>query len=214
MVAWTGELDFLGWHFKVKANSKFSFTSIDNNFKAFHKTIKDIVSHLNYDAKIKAGRLASLIRHWKHYYKYCDMNGTRQFLCSLAHRAFQLFNKERKLNRHSAVTLAKKAFLVISYKVNSFIKVKGTKDLLNGGVVYWAKRNSKNYDRPLTKFLRKQDHICGYCKQFLLDSKRIYLHYVDGNYLNWKLENLPVIHQSYHQYHHISNGYKQATTVS
>jgi len=56
LVTSTEKFNFLGWHCKVKANG---------NFKAFPKKVKTMVNCSNYGAKIKADKLAQLIRGWK-----------------------------------------------------------------------------------------------------------------------------------------------------
>jgi len=77
LVASTDEFNFLVWHFKVKANGKFSGCPNDDNYDALRKKVKAIVNCSNYGAEVKADKLAPLVRGWKQYHKYCDMNGTR-----------------------------------------------------------------------------------------------------------------------------------------
>jgi len=136
LVASTDRFDFLGWHFKIKANSKFSSRPSNNNYDTFRKKVKAIVNCSNYGAKVKADKLAPLVRGWKQYHKYCDMNGGRESLWHISHRAFQVFNKERNLNRYSATFLVKKAFPSVAYKVNGFVKVKGNKSPYDEDINY------------------------------------------------------------------------------
>jgi retron-type reverse transcriptase len=56
---------FLGWHFKVQNNGKFRCVPSVDNFKAFRKKVKEIVNNSNYGAKIKAKKLAPLVRGWR-----------------------------------------------------------------------------------------------------------------------------------------------------
>jgi len=77
LVSSTDGFNFLGWHFKVKANGKFSSHPSDNNYDAFRKKVKAIVNCSNYSAQVKADKLTPLVRGWKQYHKYCDMNRTR-----------------------------------------------------------------------------------------------------------------------------------------
>jgi len=205
LVASTDGFNFLGWHFKVKANGKFSSRPSDDNYDAFRKKIKAIVNCSNYGAKVKADKLAPIVRGWKQYHKYCDMNGARESLWHINQRAFQVFNRERKQNRHSATSLVRRAFPFVAYKNSGFVKVKGDASPSDGDITYWAARNSKHYDGPTAKALRKQNHTCGHCGQHLLSNERVHLHHVDGNHSNWKPKNLLALHQSCHQYHHMSN---------
>jgi len=77
LVASTDGFNFLGWHFKVKASGKFSSRPSDNNYDAFRKKVKAIINCSNYSTKVKADKLAPLVRGWKQYHKYCAMNRTR-----------------------------------------------------------------------------------------------------------------------------------------
>jgi RNA-directed DNA polymerase len=77
LTATTDGFDFLGWHFKVQKNGKFrSIPSVDN-YKAFCKKVKLIVNNSNYGATIKATKLASVVRGWRQYHKFCKMDGSR-----------------------------------------------------------------------------------------------------------------------------------------
>lgn len=68
-----------------------------------------------------------------------------------------------------------------------------------------AFRESKHYDGMTAFALKKQDHICGCCGLKFIDGEDIHLHHLDGNHDNWKRKNLLAIHQSCHQYVHMSN---------
>ena len=75
--------DFLGWNFRVQANGKFkSIPSVDN-FQAFRQKIKKIVNNSNFGSKVKAEKLAPLVRGWRNYHKFCKMDGSRNSGSSL-----------------------------------------------------------------------------------------------------------------------------------
>ncbi|MFM7754008.1 MAG: reverse transcriptase domain-containing protein, partial [Cyanobium sp.] len=80
ITATTDGFDFLGWHFKVQNNGKFRCIPSVDNFKAFRKKVKHIVNNSNYGAKVKAEKLAPLVRGWRQYHKHCKMDGTRNSL--------------------------------------------------------------------------------------------------------------------------------------
>ncbi|MBP5977493.1 reverse transcriptase N-terminal domain-containing protein [Brasilonema sp. CT11] len=61
----TDGFDFLGWHFKVQNNGKFRCTPSVDNFKAFRQKVKGIVNCSNYGSKVKAEKLAPLVRGWR-----------------------------------------------------------------------------------------------------------------------------------------------------
>ncbi len=196
--------DFLGWNFKVQQNGKLRITPSEENFKAFRKKVKKIVNNSNYGAKEKAKKLAPIIRGWRQYHKYCKMDGSRFSLWNMSHRAFRVFNKETKQDRHTAEKLVKQAFPAVPYSEGSYIKVKGNKSPFDGDLIYWSKRNSKLYDGKTSKLLKRQNHTCGYCGHNLTSDERVHLHHIDGNHSNWKDKNLLVIHKSCHDYIHMS----------
>ncbi|MEH1987181.1 reverse transcriptase domain-containing protein, partial [Nostoc sp.] len=102
ITAATDGFDFLGWHCKVQKNGKVRNTPSVDNFKAFRKKVKHIVNNSNYGATTKAEKLAPVVRGWRNYHKFCKMDGSRNSLYYIEQRAYTVFNKETKLNRHSS----------------------------------------------------------------------------------------------------------------
>lgn len=204
VTATTDGFNFLGWHFKVQSNGKFRSTPSEDNFKKFHEKVKSIVNNSHYGAKEKAKKLAPVVRGWRNYHRYCKMDGSRFSLWYTAHRAFKVFNKEAKQTRYTAKTLVKKAFPAVPYSENKFVNVKGDKSPYDGDLVYWSERNSKHYDNTTAKALKKQYHKCGQCGLKLTNDERVHLHHKDGNHANWKPSNLLAVHQSCHDYIHMS----------
>lgn len=204
LTATTDGFDFLGWHFKVQKNGKFRCVPSVDNFKAFRQKVKHIVNNSNYGATTKAEKLAPVIRGWRNYHRYCKMDGSRNSLVHIETRAFKVFNKEAKLNRYSAKGLLDKAFPAIPYSENKHVNVKGEKSPYDGDVAYWSERNSKLYDGETSKALKRQNHKCGQCGLKTMTDERVHLHHVDGNHNNWKHNNLLAIHESCHDYLHMS----------
>ena len=204
IVSATDGFDFLGWHFKVQSNGKFRCTPSAENYEAFRKKVKAIVNSSNCGAKVKAEKLAPLVRGWRNYHQYCKMDGARFSLWFMNHRAWKVFNKERKQTRTSVTKLIEKAFPAVSYSENKFVNVKGNKSPFDGDIVYWSERNSKLYDGYTAKLLKKQNHTCGECGLRFMDEERVHLHHIDGNHNNWKPNNLIGIHESCHDYIHMS----------
>ncbi len=202
--ATTDGFDFLGWRFLVQSNGKFRCTPSEENFKAFRQKVKKIVNCSNYGALVKADKLAPIVRGWRNYHRYCKMDGSRFSLWYLGHRTFTVFNKEKRLDRHSSKKLIDKAFPSVSYSENKFVNVKGDSSPFNGDLVYWSERNSKLYDGTTSKVLKRQNHTCGRCGYKLLSDERAHLHHMDGNHQNWKPKNLIVLHESCHDYSHMS----------
>jgi RNA-directed DNA polymerase len=204
----TEGFDFLGWHFKVQANGKFRCVPSEDNYKAFLKKVKSIVNNSNYGARKKAEKLASLVRGWRNYHRYCKMDGSRFSLWRTNKKSFNVFNKEKNLNRYTAKELVLKAFPAVSYSENRFVKVKGNKSPYDGDLTYWAKRESVLYDGRTSRCLKKQNHTCGHCGLLFSDGERVHLHHIDGNHQNWKPKNLVAVHESCHDYTHMSKAGK------
>ncbi|MGH7998489.1 MAG: reverse transcriptase domain-containing protein [Brasilonema sp.] len=196
--------DFLGWHFKVQSNGKFRCTPSVDNFKAFRQKVKTIVNCSNYGSKVKAEKLAPLVRGWRNYHRFCKMDGSRFSLWHINERTRKVFNKEAKNDKKTSLTLVKKAFPEIPYSENKFVNVQGEKSPFDGDIPYWSERNSKLYDGTISKALKRQNHSCGICDLKMIPGDTIHLHHIDGNHQNWKTKNCIAVHQSCHQYHHMS----------
>jgi RNA-directed DNA polymerase len=116
--------DFLGWHFKVQSNGKFRCSPSMDNHRAFRKKVKFIVNNSNYGAKVKAEKLAPIVRGWRNYHKFCKMDGSRNSLYHIQLRAYKVFNKETKQNRYTSKSLLDRAFPAVPYSENKHINVK------------------------------------------------------------------------------------------
>lgn len=203
LTASTDGFDFLGWHFKVQSNGKFRCVPSADNFKAFRKKVKAIVNNSNYGATVKAEKLAPVVRGWRNYHRFCKRNGSRFSLNHIQKRAFMVFNKETKQDRHTSKQLRDKAFPKVPYSENKYVSVKGDFSPFDGDIAYWSERNSKLYDGETSKTLKRQNHTCAFCGLKLLSDERVHLHHVDGNHANWKKQNLMAIHESCHDYLHM-----------
>jgi RNA-directed DNA polymerase len=204
VTAATDGFDFLGWHFKVQNNGKFRSTPSGDNFKKFRQKVKAIVNNSNYGSKVKAEKLAPLVRGWRNYHKFCKMDGSRFSLYYTQYRTYKVFNQETQQDRHSAKKLLDKAFPAVSYSENRHNNVIGTKSPYDGDMTYWSKRNSKLYDDNTSNALKRQNHTCGHCGLKCTSEERVHLHHIDGNHSNWKVKNLIAIHESCHDYIHMS----------
>jgi RNA-directed DNA polymerase len=204
LTAATDGFDFLGWHFKVQKNGKFQSTPSRENYESFRKKIKTIVNSSNYGAKVKAEKLAPIVRGWRNYHKYCKMDGAKNSLYFIESRAFKVFNREIKQNRQSSKALLDKAFPAVPYSQHKHINVKGDKSPYDGDIAYWSERNSRLYDGSTSKAIKRQCHSCKVCGLKFVGDERIQLHHVDGNHNNWKYNNLVAIHESCHDYIHMS----------
>jgi RNA-directed DNA polymerase len=175
-----------------------------DNYKAFRKKVKEIVNNSNYGATEKAKKLAPVVRGWRNYHKFCKMDGSRNSLYFIQNRTFKVFNKETKQNRYTSRKLLDKAFPKVSYSENKHINVKGNKSPYDGDIVYWSERNSKLYDNETSKALKRQNHSFKSCGLKFIGDERVHIHHADGNHNNWKQNNLVAIHESCHDYIHMS----------
>ena len=200
----TDGFDFLGWNIRVRKDGKFSSVPSAENYEAFRKKVKNIVNNSGYGAKVKAMKLAPIVRGWRNYHSSCDMSSGKNSLWFMDKAASFKFRKEKKINRHEAIELCKKAFPKVGYKQNQHVNVKGTKSPYDGDLAYWSKRNSLLYSDATSDALKRQNHSCGYCGLKFLEDESVHLHHVDGNHDNWSKKNLLAVHQSCHQQLHWS----------
>ena len=199
----TDGFDFLGWNFYVQENGKFRSIPSNENYQAFKKKVKHIVNNSNYGVEVKAEKLALVVRGWRQYHKYCKMDGSRNSLWFIQDRAWKVFNKQAKLDKHSTTKFIEKAFPSVPYSENKFVMVKGDKSPYDGDIAYWSKRNSKLYDNHTAKALKRQNHTCGKCGLNLMPGEKVHLHHIDGNHNNSKRSNLLAVHESCHDYIHM-----------
>jgi RNA-directed DNA polymerase len=182
------------------------------NYQTFRKKIKFIVNNSNYGATVKVEKLAPVVRGWRNYHRYCKMDGQRNSLYFTQKRVYRVFNKETKQDRHTSKKLLDKAFPSVPYSENKHVKVKGTKSPYDGDITYWSERNSKLYDNKTSFALKRQHHSCASCGLKFMGEERVHLHHVDGNHDNWKQKNLVAIHESCHDYLHMSKSKKLRTS--
>jgi RNA-directed DNA polymerase len=201
----TDGFNFLGWHFKISSDGKFRSQPSKSNYLEFKKKVKSIVHNPSYGASTKSIKLAPIIRGWRNYHKYCDME--RHNLWHLNNSTWKTFMKEPRLTKDKAYKLIKASFPSVSYSVNKFINIKQNKSPFDGDFVYWSKRNSKRYDGLTVMVLKKQSHICKHCGLRFLDGQQVQLHHIDGNHNNWKPKNLMAVHKSCHQIIHHNLAY-------
>ncbi len=190
----------------MQSNGKFRCVPSVDNFKAFRQKVKAVINCSNYGSKVKAEKLAPLVRGWRNYHRFCKMDGSRFSLWHIKHRTFKVFNRETKNDRESSTSLIKKAFPAVPYSENKFVNVQGEKSPFDGDIPYWSERNNKLYDGETSKALKRQNHACGYCGLKMFSEEKVHLHHIDGNHQNWKTKNLLAVHESCHDYIHMGKG--------
>ena len=98
LTATTDGFDFLGWKFQVQKNGKFRSRPSEDNYKTFRKKVKTIINNSNYGVTVKASKLASVVRGWRNYHRFCKMDGARNSL-----------SYQRMLRQHRTYTVTGKA---------------------------------------------------------------------------------------------------------
>ena len=197
LIASTEVFDFLGWHFKVKRNGKFISTPSDKNYRNLIKKVKTSLKDSRFKLEARIQKVASIIRGWRNYHKYCDMKN--HDLWALRYWTWKFIRKQGRYNRQQTNEQKRKAFPPIPWTVNKFINVKGTKSPFDGDITYWSKRNSALYDSYTSRALKRQGHKCGDCSLAFMPGEKVELHHIDGNHNNWKTNNLIALHRSCHQ---------------
>ena len=139
------------------------------------------------------------------------MDGSKNSLNFIESRAFTVFNKEKKQNRYTSKSLLNKAFPSVPYSENKHINVKGEKSPYDGDISYWSERKSKLYGGLTSKAIKKQNRKCVACGLTFIGEEKVHLHHADGNHDNWDKKNLVAIHESCHDYVHMSNRGKVVT---
>lgn len=123
LTATTDGFDFLGWNFRVQKNGKFRSRPSEDNYKTFRKKIKTIINSSNYGAIVKAEKLAPIVRGWRNYHRYCNMEGARNSLWFINNNAFRVFNKEKKQDKQSSRKLIETAFRSQNFLWHNFYKL-------------------------------------------------------------------------------------------
>nr|YP_010700322.1 group II intron reverse transcriptase/maturase mat1 [Flexiglena variabilis]WCH63520.1 group II intron reverse transcriptase/maturase mat1 [Flexiglena variabilis] len=107
--------NFLNWHFKIFSDGKLKCVPTSESYTFLLKRIKFIINNSNYGAKVKVAKLSPIIREWKNYYKFCNLEDSRFSLFLIQKKAFKVFNKESKQDIYSVQKLLSKS--LFSFKV-------------------------------------------------------------------------------------------------
>lgn len=97
--------DFLDWHFRVFADGNLRCTPSFESYRLFLRRIKTIINNSNYGSKVKVSKLSPIIREWKNYNKFCDLENSRFSLFLIQKRTFKIFSKESKQDIYSVKRL-------------------------------------------------------------------------------------------------------------
>lgn len=194
--------DFLGWHFLCQENGKFKSYPSNDNFKKAKKKIKQKVNSASMSVINKVTNLSAIVRGWRNYHKFCSMNKSKLSLWATKLKAYKKFKTEKRTNEQAA-KLVRQAFPEVPTSENTFINVKGNKSPFDGDNIYWAMRNSKEYDKLKGRIIKDQRHSCNECGLLFMGEQKVHLHHKDRNKSNNSIRNLSAVHQSCHNYIHM-----------
>jgi group II intron reverse transcriptase/maturase len=194
----TEGFDFLGWNFKIKSNGKFISTPSKENTAKVKAKIKVTMKDSRFTLEQRITKCGSLIRGWRNYNQYCDM--TSHDLWAQQLWAWKYIRKQGRYDRQGTTEVIQKAFPPIPWKVNAHINVSGGKSPFEGDLIYWAKRENKNYSGIHASLLKKQNHQCETCGLTFFSGDKVELHHADGNHDNWEKSNLQMLHRHCHQH--------------
>ncbi len=197
LVASTEGFDFLGWHFRVKGNGKFISTPSKKNYHQIKEKIKTTLKDSRFPLEARIKKVGSMVRGWRNYHKHCDMNDHN--LWFIRYWSWKFIRQQGRFNRRETDQQIERAFPSVSWSVNKFANVRGTKSPFDGDLAYWSQRKSNLYDSHTARALKRQGHKCGECALAFLPGDKVELHHIDGNHHNWKTKNLVALHQECHQ---------------
>lgn len=198
LVRSTEGFDFLGWNFKVKPNGKYISTPTPKAVERIQGKVKECMKDSRLTLEKRIERCQSIVRGWRKYNQYCDME--KYSLWALSQWTYKFINKHKSYNRNTAKIATNKALPNVGYTTNRFVKVKGNASPYNSDIRYWSKRTNNNYDGLTAKTLKKQKFKCLSCNLPFLPGDKVELHHIDGYHHNWKPNNLEALHRECHQH--------------
>lgn len=146
----------------------------------------------------RIAKCGSLIRGWRNYNRYCDMNS--HDLWAQAYWTWKYIRKQGRHERQDTTGIMDKAFPAVAWKVNAHTNVSGDKSPFDGDLTYWARRENKNYSGTHASLLKQQKHQCKACGLTFLSGDKVELHHTHGNHENWRKSNLQMLHRHCHQH--------------
>lgn len=191
--------DFLGWHFRVKAkNNKFVCYPSSKNRKQMIQKVKSVLKDTRYKMEDRLNKTKIIYRGWWNYHQFSDMNQIN--LWSIRNWVFKYLTKSTKMEYSERIKYLDNIFNGHSYKVNRHSAARGDKSIYDGDLIYWSKKNSKDYSGPLSTALKSQGYRCNACKLRFQGSDWIELHHINGINDDFKRSNVEALHRACHQH--------------
>ncbi|PSB05407.1 RNA-dependent DNA polymerase [Pleurocapsa sp. CCALA 161] len=212
LVTATEGFDFLGWHFRVKGNGKFISTPSDKNYSRIQENIKTTLKNSKFKLEARINKVCLMVRGWRNYHKHCDMNDHN--LWFVRYWSWKFIRQQGRFNRRETDQQIDRAFPSVSWSVNKFVNVTGTKSPFDGDLAYWSQRKSNQYNGHTVRALKRQGYKCGECSLAFLPEDKVELHHIDGNHHNWKNLNLVALHRECHQGQEVHSSSRQQKVKS
>ena len=191
--------DFLGWHFRVKAkNHKFVCYPSTKNRKQMIMKIKSSLKDSRYKIEKRLEKIKTIYRGWWNYHQFSDMGQIN--LWSIQRWVYKYLRKSTKMGDSERTKYCDSIFAGHSYRVNRHFAVRGDRSVYDGDLVYWAKKNAKQYTGPLATALKSQGYRCNSCGLRFTGTDWIELHHKNGENSDFKRSNVEALHRTCHQH--------------
>jgi RNA-directed DNA polymerase len=191
--------DFLGWHFKVKAkNNKFVSYPSSKNRKQMIDKVKRVLRDSRYKMEDRLEMVKIVYRGWWNYHQFSDMSQVNLF--SIRTWVYKYVRKTSKWKSEEIIKHLDSIFNGHKYRVNRHSPARGDKSVYDGDLIYWSKKNSKQYSGPLATAMRNQGHRCNSCKLRFSGTDWVELHHKNGDNKDFKLSNVEALHRTCHQH--------------
>lgn len=146
IVSVTEGLDFLGWHFKVKAKTgKFICYPSNKNRKQMIQKVKSTLKDSRYKMVYRLKRLKIICRGWWNYHQYSNIGQVNFW--SIRRWVYKYLTKTTKMAYNEKIKHLDSIFNGHghTYRMNRYSAVRSDKSVYDGDLVYWAKKNSRFY---------------------------------------------------------------------
>ena len=154
--------DFLDWHFQVKGkNHKFVCYPSSKNRKQMITKIKFSLKDSSYKMKDRLKITQTIYRDWWNYHQFSDIEQIN--LWSIQHWVYKYLMKSTKMIYSERIKHLDSIFKGHGYRINQYLAARVDKSIYDGDLVYWFKKNSKQYTGPLATTLQYQGYNCNSC---------------------------------------------------
>ena len=160
--------------------------------------LKTLIKDSRYKIEDRLKKAEVIFRGWWNYHQFGDMSQVN--LWSIQHWMYKYLRKSTKMPSDKIITHLEEIFNGHSYRVNRHSAVRGNRSVYDGDLIYWSKKNAKQYEGPLATAIRNQGYRCNCCKLRFSGSDWIELHHKNGINSDFSRKNVEALHRSCHQH--------------